>query len=184
MHTVQVEHFGWLCEQDYRQYGRIGGSHHTWREAVLKDIPTSLAYFQRIDALDAPSIHTIERILEVSGSLLDTITIGQLLHGDLGSLHVWVDPEAGNVTSFVDFGQRSAGDQVWDIMLFDWEGTPQLIEGYELEPPIRERFRTTFHLYAVLQAIPWAQKWHARGGVHTVDWLKTTIREAKPVLEL
>jgi hypothetical protein len=97
---------------------------------------------------------------------------------------VWIDPAHAGVTSFVDFGERSAGDPIWDIMRFEWEGVPALIEGYELDPLLRERFLPTFHLYAVLQAIPWAQKWHARGGVHTVEWLKTTIREATPILGL
>jgi hypothetical protein len=116
--------------------------------------------------------------------LLDTITTGKLLHGDIGGLHVWVDPERACITSFVDFGERSAGDPVWDIMRFEWEGVPLILEGYQLDQALRERFRASFHLYAVLQAIPWARKWHARGGVHTVEWLKTTIREAIRVLEL
>jgi hypothetical protein len=102
----------------------------------------------------------------------------------LGGLHVWVDPDCARVTSFVDFGERSAGDPIWDIMRYEWEGVPSLIEGYELDPSLQSRFWPTFHLYAVLQAIPWARKWHARGGVHTLEWLKTTVREAAPILEL
>jgi aminoglycoside phosphotransferase (APT) family kinase protein len=184
MHSVQIERFGWLDEQHYRQHGVVRGSDPTWRDAVLKDVAASLAYFQHTGALEPRFVLNIERIVEFADPLLRTITLGQLLHGDIGELHVWVDPNRGDVTSFVDFGQRSAGDPIWDMMQFDWAGVPLVAEGYEFDPPARERFRPTFHLYTVLQAIPWARKWHARGGVHTVDWLKTTIREAIPILGL
>jgi hypothetical protein len=69
-------------------------------------------------------------------------------------------------------------------MRYEWEGVSAVIEGYELDPPMLSRFWPTFHLYAVLQAIPWARKWHARGGVQTVEWLKIAIREAMPKLGL
>jgi aminoglycoside phosphotransferase (APT) family kinase protein len=184
LHTLQLQGFGWLDEQHYRQHGAIRGSDPIWRDAVLKDIAASLAYFQRTGTLEAQFILKIERILELADPVLHAVTIGQLLHGDVGELHVWVDPNRGDVTSFVDFGERSAGDPIWDMLQFDWAGVPLLVEGYELDQPARERFRPTFQLYGVLQAVPWARKWHARGGVHTVEWLKTTIREATPVLGL
>jgi hypothetical protein len=150
----------------------------------LKDIPASLAYFQQTGAVEVPIIETIERMLELADPVLNAVTRGQLLHGDVGGLHVWVDPARSSITSFVDFGERSAGDPIWDIMRFEWEGVPLLIESYSFDPPLQERFWPTFHLYAVLQAIPWARKWHARGAVHTVEWLKTSIREATPILGL
>jgi aminoglycoside phosphotransferase (APT) family kinase protein len=184
IHSMRLDGFGWLDEQLYRRHGTVRGSDPTWRDAILKDIPASLAYFQHTGALEPRLIDRIERIVEMAGPLLHRVTVGQLMHGDVGELHVWVDPQRGNITSFVDFGERSAGDPIWDIMQFDWAGVPHVAEGYELDPPMRERFWTTFHLYGVLQAVPWARKWHARGGVHTVEWLKTTIREATRVLEL
>jgi aminoglycoside phosphotransferase (APT) family kinase protein len=184
IHTLQVEQFGWLDEQHYRQHDTIRGSDPTWRAVVLKDIPASLAYFKQTGAIELSLIETIERLLELADPILDAVTHGQLLHGDLGSLHVWVDPDNNCVTSFVDFGERRAGDPIWDIMQFDWEHTSLLVEGYELDPSLLERFRVSFHVYAVLQAIPWARKWHERGAVHTVDWLNTTIREARSTLGL
>jgi hypothetical protein len=69
-------------------------------------------------------------------------------------------------------------------MRFEWESVRALIEGYEFESTVKGRFWPTFYLYGVLQAIPWARKWHARGGVHTVEWLKTTIRKSIPILGL
>jgi aminoglycoside phosphotransferase (APT) family kinase protein len=184
IHCVHVEQFGWLDEQHYRQYHAMQGSDATWRTAILKDIPASLAYFEATNAVEPSAMCAIERVLDLANSMLQPITDGRLLHGDLGGLHVWVDPERSAVTSFVDFGERSAGDPIWDIMRFEWEGVRLLIEGYELDASEQARFWPTFYLYAVLQAIPWARKWHARGGVHTVEWLKTTIREATPILGL
>lgn len=184
IHSVHMEQFGWLDESYYRQYHPVQGSDATWRTAIVKDIPASLAYFETTNALEPSAMRAIERVLELAEPMLELVTDGQLLHGDLGGLHVWVDPEHSTITSFVDFGERSVGDPIWDIMRFEWEGVRSLIEEYELDPYEQARFWPTFHLYAVLQAIPWARKWHARGGVHTVDWLKTTIREATPMLGL
>jgi aminoglycoside phosphotransferase (APT) family kinase protein len=181
IHSIQIEQFGWLNEQHYRQEQTVRGSDPTWSAAVLKDIPTSLAYFQETGAVEPQIIGTIERILGVAVPVLQAVTTGRLMHGDVGELHVWVDPERGCVTSFVDFGERSSGDPIWDMLQFDWGRVPLLVEGYELDQAVRERFRATFHLYGVLQAIPWARKWHARGGVHTVEWSKTTIRHALPI---
>jgi aminoglycoside phosphotransferase (APT) family kinase protein len=184
IHSIQLDGFGWLDEQHYRRSGLARGSEPTWRDVILKNIAESLAYFRHTGALEPQFIDTIERIVELAEPLLATITTGRLMHGDLGELHVWVDPRCGTITSFVDFGERSAGDPIWDLLQFDWAGVPLLVEGYEFDPSTREHFWPTFHLYGVLQAVPWARKWHARGGVHTVDWLKTTIREATPVLGL
>jgi aminoglycoside phosphotransferase (APT) family kinase protein len=184
IHMVQIEQFGWLDEHHYRLHHTIQGTAATWHEAILKDIPASLAYFRQTGALDEPVMRTIEQVLALADPVLQMVTKGQLLHGDLGGLHVWVDPERDCVTSFVDFGERGAGDPIWDIMRFEWESVSALIEGYEFESSVQARFWPTFYLYGVLQAIPWAHKWHARGGVHTVEWLKTTIRKAIPILGL
>jgi aminoglycoside phosphotransferase (APT) family kinase protein len=184
IHSVRIDGFGWLDEQHYRQRGVVRGREPTWRDAVLKDVDASLAYFRHTGALETPFIDSIERVVELAEPLLCAITGGQLMHGDVGELHVWVDAVRTEITSFVDFGERCAGDPIWDFLQFDWAGVPLLIDGYELDPPMRQHFRPTFHLYGVLQAIPWARKWHARGGVHTVEWLKSTIREATPVLGL
>jgi aminoglycoside phosphotransferase (APT) family kinase protein len=184
IHSMQLDGFGWLDEQLYRRHGTVRGSDPTWRDAILKDIPASLDYFRRTGALESQLIERIERIVGSAEPLLATITIGRLMHGDVGELHVWVDPQHGAITSFVDFGERSAGDPIWDMLQFDWAGVPRLLESYEADPLMRERFWPTFHLYGVLQAVPWARKWHARGGVHTIKWLKIAIREATSVLGL
>src|SRR5262245_55198164 len=110
IHSVQIDGFGWLDEQHYRQHGALRGGDATWRDTVLKDIPASLAYFQQTGALETPFIDSIERAVELAEPLLCAITSGRLMHGDLGELHVWVDPGRGDVTSFVDFGERCAGD--------------------------------------------------------------------------
>lgn len=184
IHTVPIAQFGWLDEQHYRQHQTVRGSDPTWHAAVVKDIPSSMTYFQATGALEPAVIHTIERILEVAAPVLQAVTTGQLMHGDVGELHVWVDAEQGCVTGFVDFGERSSGDPVWDMMQFDWGRLPLLVDSYELDARARERFHSTFHLYTVLQALPWARKWHERGAVRTVEWLKTTIREAQAILDL
>jgi aminoglycoside phosphotransferase (APT) family kinase protein len=119
IHSMQVERFGWLDEQHYRQYRAVQGSHTSWRAAVVKDIAASLAYFEATNVLEPWALRAIERVRALADPMLQRVTDGRLLHGDLGSLHVWVDPEHSTVTSFVDFGERSVGDPIWDIMRFE-----------------------------------------------------------------
>lgn len=71
---------------------------------------------------------------------------------------------------------------MWDIVEYDWEGVETLLEGYELDAEMKESFEAKFYLYAVLRAVPWAQKWHARGETQTVNWLKFAIQKAKEQL--
>jgi hypothetical protein len=53
----------------------------------------------------------------------------------------------------IDFGERAAGDPVWDFVDYG-PGVPELLEGYEPDAAMRARFDDTFALYRLLRAIP------------------------------
>jgi aminoglycoside phosphotransferase (APT) family kinase protein len=146
MHAIELEGFGWLDEEVYKAKGITQGGFATWHEAVLSEIPTSLNYFSQNGALDVETLRAVERVLVQAEPLLQSVTSGRLLHGDLGALHVWVDPAQETVTSFVDFGDGCAGDPVWDFMRYEWDAVADLLEGYGPEAKMRARFEESFHL--------------------------------------
>ena len=179
LHTVKLGGFGWLDEAHYRRTGEVKGREATWRISVLKKVPSSLEYLEREGAIDRRTVETIHGLIAAHGEVLDQCAEASLLHGDLGDIHVWVDPEREDITSLVDFGERMAGDPVWDIIEWEWKEIDTLLEGYEPDADMKESFEVKFYLYAVLRAIPWAQKWYSRGAVQTIDWLKLTVRKAQ-----
>lgn len=179
IHAVKLGGFGWLDEAHFRQTGEVKGCEATWRISVLKNVPSCLEYLEREGAIDRSAVETIHDLIAAHGEVLDQCAEASLLHGDLGDIHVWVDPERRDITSLVDFGERRAGDPVWDIIEWEWKEIDALLEGYEPDDEMKESFELRFYLYAVLRAIPWAQKWYSRGAVQTIDWLKLTVRKAQ-----
>jgi aminoglycoside phosphotransferase (APT) family kinase protein len=179
VHAVKLDGFGWLDEAHYAQAGEVKGQEATWRTSVLKKVPASLEYLEREGAIDRRMIETVHGLIATHGEVLDQCTEASLLHGDLGDIHVWVDPERGDITSLVDFGERMAGDPVWDIIEWEWKEIDALLEGYEPDAEMKESFEVKFYLFAVLRAIPWAQRWYSRGAVQTIDWLKLTVQKAQ-----
>lgn len=179
LHAVKLGGFGWLDEVHYRRTGEVKGQEAAWRAAVMNKVPASLEYLERVGAIDRRMIQAIHDLIAAHGEVLDRCVEASLLHGDLGDIHVWVDPEQGKITSLVDFGERMAGDPVWDIIEWEWKERDALLEGYEPDAEMKERFEAKFYLYAVLRAIPWAQRWYSRGAVQTIDWLKLTVQRAQ-----
>ncbi len=179
IHAVKLDGFGWLDEAHYRQTGEVKGCEATWRTSVLKNIPSSLEYLERENAIDQGMVEAIHQLIAAYGQVLDQCAEASLLHGDLGDIHVWVDPKQRVITSLVDFGERRAGDPIWDIIEWEWKEIDALLEGYEPDEEMKESFDRKFYLYAVLRAIPWAQKWYSRGAVQTIDWLKLTVQKAQ-----
>ncbi len=179
LHTIKLAGYGWIDERQYLQLGRVEGHASEWRTALLPPIASSLAYFERHANVMPIWTDTVRQFLSQHDSLLDTSFDTCLLHGDLGDVHMWFDVETQQVTAIVDFGERSAGDPVWDIAAYDdWQGVPYLLEGYEPDSNTRATFEQKFLLYNVLRAVPWARKWHARGVIHTVEALKHIVQAA------
>lgn len=179
LHTVQLPGFGWLDEAHYRQTGEVRGHASTWRAALLQHVPAGLDYLEHSGALTQAQSDMARQLVASRSALLDQHDDARLLHGDLGPIHVWVDLAQGRLTSIVDFGERSAGDPIWDFVDYDWQGVPDLREGYELDDEMREQFDPRFYFYALLRAIPWAHRWHQRGATHVIDWLTLMIQKAQ-----
>jgi aminoglycoside phosphotransferase (APT) family kinase protein len=167
-----------LDEAHFRRTGVVRGTHPTWRTCVTEGVASGAAALADAGALDRTTAATLRDLLTRADVVIDAVAEGRLLHGDLGPVHVWVDPQALRVTSLIDFGDRAAGDPRWDLMPFDWAGSPALLEGYEPDPTARSELVRVVRLYAVMQAVPWASESFARGEPGPGDSLKAPNRAA------
>jgi aminoglycoside phosphotransferase (APT) family kinase protein len=183
MHAIQVPGFGWLDERAYRQHGEVSGGSSTWQQALCGPVPAGLTYLVERAGVSGAEAAAIEGVVEAMRDRLAQYHDGRLLHGDLGALHVWVDPATQKLTSIIDFGNRLSGDPLWDFVDYEWEDASALWTAYSPDSGDSPIFGPVFYSYALLRAIPWAHKLHARGAVHVVDWLRITLeRASKPAL--
>jgi aminoglycoside phosphotransferase (APT) family kinase protein len=172
LHQEQLIGFGWLDEDHHRATGEVRGSTPTWRAALLGDVPAALEDLAGI--LDDPET---ERLQQAIAAIEDGFPepAACLLHGDLGASHVFVDADAGEVTALVDFGERSAGDWLFDFAEYDGAHVAALSDGYGILSSDRDELATRLVQYQLVKAVPWAAKWHARGEHQVLDWLRRMI---------
>jgi aminoglycoside phosphotransferase (APT) family kinase protein len=178
LHGCRVDGYGWLDEAHFRRSGAVRGVDPTWRACVTQDVTSGAAALAAGGALDRTMAAALRELLAQADAVIDAVAEGRLLHGDLGPVHVWVEPRTLRVSSLIDFGDRAAGDPRWDLMPFDWGGSRPLLEGYEADPSARPELLRVIRLYAVLQAVPWASESSASGEQEPIDILKATIRAA------
>ncbi len=180
LHGCRIDGYGWLDEARFRRTGAVRGASPTWRAWVTEEemVARGAAALARAGALDRTAAATRGELLARADRLIDAVADGRLLHGDLGPVHVWVDPQALRVTGLLDVGDRAAGDPRWDLMQFDWAGSPALLEGDEPDPSARSELVRAIRLYAVVQTIPWASESYARGERGPLGLVNATIRDA------
>jgi aminoglycoside phosphotransferase (APT) family kinase protein len=176
LHEIRIPGFGWLDEATFRAAGDVKGRAETWSAALMDEIEGSLRYLS--DAgLASAEIDAIQSTIEAGTGLLGSFTDGRLLHGDIGLLHIWADPDALRVTSLVDFGERSTGDPASDFGDIEGSNLRSVLTGYEPEDASGTIDKVRF--YALIRAIPWAKKWHSRGETQVLDWVRHVLREAR-----
>jgi aminoglycoside phosphotransferase (APT) family kinase protein len=105
IHDVRGTHFGWVS----------GPTFATWGAAVvayLEDIAADLADV----GVDATDVHHATEVARRERAILDEITEPRLLHGDLWTANVMVDPRADvpTVTGVLDGDRACWGDPAAD----------------------------------------------------------------------
>src|SRR5207244_1403679 len=106
------------------------------------------------DLLDAE----VQELLPAIGAQ----TVGRFLHGDLARMHVFIEPERGNLTDFIDWGDLQVGDPVWELAIAACHFAslyPHLIDGYRADSAVTERIAMLGDFY-----LAYRQAWVARLG--------------------
>lgn len=180
LHEIEMPRFGLLDEAHYRATEVVQGSADSWNDALFGAAEESLKYLAR-EALTSSEVERVRYLAERESRLVDLRpTGGRLLHGDLGLVHVWFDPEKGAISGVIDFGECMSGDPVYDFCDFDLQPhlLAHVITGYyygETPPP---DLHSRIWRYAFARSIPWAAKWYERGHMHVIDWVRRLLEMA------
>jgi aminoglycoside phosphotransferase (APT) family kinase protein len=108
-HEDRLPGFGWVDAEHVRQTGEGRGKSASWSDEVHAELEPAL------DALPGDQAAPLRAALADVEPWLAAVTTGQLLHGDLGRMHVLVDPDDGHLTGLIDWGDVQAGDPAWDL---------------------------------------------------------------------
>ena len=177
LHDLELPGFGWADREHFERTGEIRGKSPSWAEEISAELNPALEELVSRRALAPTQADRVRHQMRAATRDLEAITEGRFLHGDLGRMHVLVDPEHGGVTGFIDWGDVQVGDPVWDLAITAChlaspsEGIlrvhharqpdlfPQVIEGYEPAPEIAERLKMLGSFY-----LAYRQAWVARLG--------------------
>ena len=97
-------------------FGRVAGPlFGTWSQALSAQLSELARQFERA-GLAADEVRRIAAAVETHRDVLDRVTEPRLLHGDLWTLNVLVDPDAAEptITGVLDFDAASWGDPLAD----------------------------------------------------------------------
>jgi aminoglycoside phosphotransferase (APT) family kinase protein len=174
LHRIKIPGFGWLDEGAFASSGTVRGSADTWRLALLDEVPRSLEYLSEAGRLTQAEVDEVQRAIEAGAEIIEGCRDGRLLHGDIGLLHVWVDPDELRVTSVLDWGERSSGDPASDFGDLEGRQLHSVLTGYGADEAdgLAQRIR----FYALVRAIPWARRWHSRGETQVLDWVRHVLQ--------
>lgn len=182
LHEIEMSKFGLLDENYFRSTGDAQGVADSWIEALFGALKESLAYLARADALTAREVDQVKGLVERESGLADQLARGRLLHGDPGLVHVWFDPDKGVISGLIDFGECMSGDPIYDFC--DLDVQPHLlahvIAGYYGEDSPPADLHSRIWRYAFARSIPWAAKWHQRGHLQVIDWVRHLLRTSQP----
>jgi len=140
----------------------FSGGQQQWDAFILWWKDKELEHVKRLKIFDPSQMHALQKQFDLLPSLLiQSPTV--LLHGDLQTAHILIDPRTEQVLAFLDFADTQPGDPLLDIAvltLWDQELTDFLLEGYTSIANTEET-RLLLSLYRLLRRvseIPWLLK--------------------------
>jgi aminoglycoside phosphotransferase (APT) family kinase protein len=177
LHEDLLAGFGWIDRERFRRTAEVRGKSESWVEEITAELSPALDHLVGTGALAAEQAAMLREEMAMVLPAIEAVTQGRFLHGDLGRMHVMVDPSGGQVTGFIDWGDVQVGDPAWDLAVTKChfqspsEGhlrvhharQPGLfapfIEGYEPPSETAERFEALGAFY-----LAYRHAWVARLG--------------------
>ena len=177
LHEQRLPGFGWIDREHFAHTGEIRGKSTTWIREIHSELDPALDELVAIGALTRAHADALDAEMQELLPAIGALREGSLLHGDLARMHVFVEPEHGNLTGFVDWGDLQVGDPVWDLAITAChfaspsEGIlqvhagrhanlfPYLVDGYGAGPVLTERIAVLGDFY-----LAYRQAWVARLG--------------------
>jgi aminoglycoside phosphotransferase (APT) family kinase protein len=113
-----------------RRFGPVAGpASARWSEDVRSSFE-KIAADLRDAGLDAADVDQVIDIAEAGAAVLDEITEPRLLHGDLWTPNVMLEPDALTITGVLDHDRASWGDPAADWPIFVAEQRPAAAQAF------------------------------------------------------
>ena len=184
LHNLEYNRFGRPDLDFLVESGVIRGQFDRWSSVLTDKLESDLSPLLMARIIDPSTADALREAIARRRDDLDGVTCPRQLHGDLGSEHIYVDPDAEKVTGFVDFADTMGGDPVFELSRFDlWhdEGESRrelLIRACELESDVAEDLDRRKLLYQALQFAGNARFEYERSGTprrHNLKGLRATL---------
>lgn len=172
IHTIKPNGFGYLD-------GNGQGEFQTWEEVILKYSVRKEKLLERAERwqISPDVITTTISILENHRDLYKQVTEGQLIHGDFGPEHIFVDN--GEIVGIIDFENCMGGDPVMDFSWWDFfygrnYPVKLLLKGYE-NKMILENFELKLRLYRLYRGLFLLQYYDDENNPHGIEITKKNL---------
>jgi aminoglycoside phosphotransferase (APT) family kinase protein len=176
LHTVRVRGYGELDDARYLRTGEVRGRHDRW---VAEPAFEAADYLREHGIVDVNEHAAIRAALELHRPWLEAHEDARLLHGDFDSSHIFVDPGTHAIAGIIDFGDREAGDPVWDLTAIGlWDDAQHMrwaIEGYAPDLPA-DVLNERLGVYALARLLCLAADRHADGRARAAASLVARVR--------
>lgn len=177
LHGLPLPGFGWTDRDHFLRTTTIRGKSASWVEEINAELLPAL---DELVATGALATHQADRLRAGMRDVLPAIAAigdGRFLHGDLGRMHIFVHPDDGRLTGFIDWADLQIGDPVWDLAITAChfaspsEGIlrihrghqpdlfPYVVEGYEPQADVADRLAGLGSFY-----LAYRHAWVARLG--------------------
>jgi aminoglycoside phosphotransferase (APT) family kinase protein len=117
LHEQRLPGFGWIDREHFAHTGEIRGKSTTWIGEIHSELDPALDELVAIGALTRAEADLLDAEMQELLPAIGALRGGRLLHGDLARMHVFVEPERGDLTGFIDWGDLQVGDPAWDLAI-------------------------------------------------------------------
>jgi aminoglycoside phosphotransferase (APT) family kinase protein len=115
LHSVRVDGYGRLDDELYLATGAVRGRDDEWVAGAARGALSVIAERRLLAPAETDALATF---IDEHRVALEQYAEPRLLHGDFDEQHIFVDPESMSITAIIDFGDREAGDPLWDLSWF------------------------------------------------------------------
>lgn len=182
LHEIQRPGFGWVDRDHFSHTGQVRGKSTSWVEEINAELDPALEELVASDQLTGAQAQMLRDEMRAVRPSIEAVSQGRFLHGDLGRMHIFVNPDNGDLTGhngdltgLVDWGDVQIGDPAWDLAITACHLTspsegilrvhpsrhsdlfPHVLEGYEAGADIAERWTALRSFY-----LAYRRAWVAR----------------------
>lgn len=148
IHSIKTKKFGFFNNQIAKKEHRLVGIHNHWSEHITAALTENLKFLIKNQIITILQKNKLEKVFVRNKNLLK-LKQGSLIHNDLADWNLLVNNN--HISGIIDWDESHSGDPVMDFacfsLFFPENRLQTLIQGYQQEQSLPEKFEEKFHLY-------------------------------------